>query len=330
MRLYLMVEVEILQKMEDVVKEKDVKSKDALVAERKRKLCFETEDVPNSLREYVFRDFLRPLKRPSASKLSVERRHGKLHLAVSTALLIHKGPISQLADFCIANSDLTEPADVAARIAINSDLRERVLAAESVRIATFLGTKDTERMRLCLAGFVEGLRAATGHRRACLTTEILRLGGGPGWDADPACARRVQRYMRYIRMSVHDTATKIVHFHRTRNDVPARTTLLEEALRNRGLHIRGDSKFCKEFIRGTIDVDAEEVASIMDITDYLFEEGGHIAYSNCSGEAEEECINSVFELGESWNLGVRRAMSLASSLIEKRGRHWHYGRDRDW
>ncbi|KAG5184890.1 hypothetical protein JKP88DRAFT_262729 [Tribonema minus] len=317
MRLYLEAEVMALRHVEAEAAQEKQHAKDAIVEERKRKLSFSVNDVPPSLQDYVFEDFLRPVKRPKASKRRVEQRQKLVRLATEAALLLHKGPIAQIADTCLSRPALKTPADVAAFVSLHSELRDAAVARECVRIATFLTTADKQKACRIVPGLKAGLDAALAHRKDALIRGVCSSGGSAEWVDDPACARRVKRFMRHIRIDAAETAAKIVAFHRTRGDAVARRALLQAAMDKQHLEIRDDSDFCASFISGDVDVDPEEVAAIMDITAYLFDSWGHVAYSKCSLQAEAACLHEVFECGKSWDSGVQSAMDVADELMER-------------
>ncbi|KAG5177350.1 hypothetical protein JKP88DRAFT_332236 [Tribonema minus] len=251
MRLYLEAEVMALRHVDA---EAAQQAKHAIVEERKRQLAFSVDDVPPSLWDYVFEDFLRPVKHPKASKRMVEQRQKVVRLATEAALLLHKDP-SQLADICLSGPALKTPADVAAFVSLHSELRGAAIALECVRIATFLTAADKPKACKIIPELKAGLDAALAHRKEALIRGVCSSGGSAEWIDDPACARRVKRFMQHTHIDTTETAAKIAAFHRTRGDAAARRALLQTAMDTRRQRIRDDSDFCASFISGAVDVE---------------------------------------------------------------------------
>ncbi|KAG5175802.1 hypothetical protein JKP88DRAFT_337240 [Tribonema minus] len=322
LRLYLKAEVTALALHAQNVKK-------AMAEERQRQLSFSIEEVPASLRDYVLEDFLHHVKRPKTSNRRVEQRHKAARLATQAALILYKGPIVPLANFCLERPLLKQPAVVASRVSLHSDLRDSALPREGVRIATFLATMHRQMACISIPALEAALDAALANRKESLRVEVIRSGGGAEWVDDPACERRLERFMTHMHIDAAETAAKIVAFHRTRGDAAARRALLQTAMDRRRVALCSDSKFCASFINGTVDVDPEEVAAIADITARIFLKGGHILYSHCSKMPERACLREVYEFGKSWDQGVLAAMHVAGSYRADAARDYdRYGYDR--
>eukprot|EP00948_MAST-09A_sp_MAST-9A-sp1_P003019 g3019.t1 len=80
-----------------------------------------------------------------------------------------------------------------------------------------------------------------------------------------------------------------------------RTELTTHLRSTYGLGIRNDSSFCKDYIEFETLCSLEEVAATVALSSYLFEFGGHIAWSNCAQSLESEMRQLVVsETCDSW------------------------------
>ena len=100
-------------------------------------------------------------------------------------------------------------------------------------------------------------------------------------DSNLSCIVEVRRYLPD---EVENVLRMLATLHRTRLDKHKRRHELTAALKQQGMSLKVDSSFCTDYIEGRVDVDIQEVVSVMFIAMCLFEEGGCRAFSEYSGE----------------------------------------------
>ncbi|CAM9224676.1 unnamed protein product [Ectocarpus sp. 13 AM-2016] len=150
--------------------------------------------------------------------------------------------------------------------------------------------KSSMRQLTSNAKFVS--KRSDARRRLCC--EVEQLGGKPDivtFLEDPAILERVTRYETHCEcMDVGRVARKLHEFYRLRGDPVARREMLSKAMEAKGMRIRGDSAFCREFINGSTDVDLGEIGGRMKLAKHLLELGGHVTWSK-----NREAANAKFK-----------------------------------
>ncbi|KAG5186323.1 hypothetical protein JKP88DRAFT_240927 [Tribonema minus] len=335
MQLFLAAEITALQKL--AKNEALAKTKNATAARDARvtALPISISTIPAALRSEVLGDYCDVVEnkhnKPKTSKRSVTTKYAFVKTIKDCMPTVV--PALKQNRFGLKHPDALLRFIVGRKIKNCDDATERFVSfqllvrncidRETHRMATYLTPSDTKAAIEAIAGFGPALAEATAKRSQALRTALAKQKPEAlGLLDDNACAKRISRYMKYLRYDVQDIVSSLTDFYVTRQDIDTRKARLKAALAEWDLGRRSDSGFCDDYEYGRVDVDPQEVAGVMYIVSSLFEEGGHRAYSEYSHTMEQTFIDQVFDKGASWKDGVRVAMKMMSRVRRRNFRYY--------
>eukprot|EP00210_Caulerpa_lentillifera_P009593 g9150.t1 len=316
MKLYLIAEVKYLGEIATQQKEQEVNLKrqrdeTSRVMKRKRleeRYKVKVSDIRPILRPFVLGDYLQSVRSKTLLR-QVKRRYSEKDRATELMDTCKAHPLAALA-FCEENPD----GSVDKYMKLRENMRT-AFTAEGSRIMSML--RPIDRQKLKASTVLNDVLDQYQNRDAkgILFKKLEeKVGSAIARDImrHSACEQRINRGGDET-----EVANKLIEFWESKDNKALRQANLEDALQAQGLHLREDSRFCKEYINGRIDVDLDEIVGIMMITSHLFDIS-YVAWSTYSDDCERKFRQCLIDE----QLALDQAVSRALNMIPRRIPHY--------
>lgn len=252
--------------------------------------------IPLRLRNEVFGDYLQcdrltPIKRYREVKKGIEAFRAFITVC-------QQQEQDNLLFFNLFSSDPTHYAENHANLMRIGGKRDRVFEQEWMRISGFLGRWDTMYLRRASPVFAMARHTRFRTVKRILDEAFAKSSLESIGSNDPMSNQIREVFkLRFIRLPKTQVFLDIFEEHKQKIQ---RTQDLQQELGRFGLYLRGDSRFCRQYIEGTTRASLEEVVSTMRITCFLFDTGGHRLWSVNRHTMETRLRELVFVNKYSW------------------------------